>query len=164
MFESPGGYVPEKEPDRAVTADAVHQSTGTYRPRRRDSAFLFGVIALSGEIVIALIVLFFSGAWGAIKFIDEKTDNKFVFFIPALFLSLFLYSGAGEGLLFYACLFAFGPIILMLVVVGIQQGKAPWRDDQNFNRGPRSDYSSQPRRPLNLNRELAPSYVRSMTG
>ena len=119
------------------------------------------MIALSGEIVIALIVLFFSGAWGAIKFIDEKTDNKFVFFIPALFLSLFLYSGVGEGLLFYACLFAFGPIILMLIVVGIQQGKAPRRDDQNFNREPRLDYSSQRRRPLNLNRELAPSYVRS---
>ena len=27
--EPRGGYVPEKEPDRAVTADAVHQSTGT---------------------------------------------------------------------------------------------------------------------------------------
>ena len=108
------------------------------------------------EIVVAIIVMFFSGVWAAIKAIDEKTDNKAVFFVPASILALFVLSGIGDGLLFLGFLFAFGPIIVMLVYVGLHQGtgKAVNYGISRRRRGPRS------RKPLDLNRELAPSYIR----
>ena len=109
------------------------------------------------EIVIAIIFLFFSGIWSAIKAIDENTDNKLVFFVPAALLTLFIMSGIGDGFAFMACLFAFGPIVVMLVYVGFQQGKAP-RVKSNFTKS-RNYY--QPRKLRDLNRELAPSYIRA---
>jgi hypothetical protein len=104
---------------------------------------------VSAELVLFLIFLFFSGVWAAIKFVDEHTDNKWVFLVPAAAMSLFLFSGNGEGGAFYACLFAFGPIIVMLVKVGLEQGK------QSAAGRPSHRYS--PRKPLDLNRKLAPS-------
>ena len=56
---------------------------------------------MSAEIVLAIVVLFFSGVWSAIKFVDEQTDNKWVFLVPAGVLSLFLLSGIGEGFVFF---------------------------------------------------------------
>jgi len=121
-----------------------------------------GVVTLTGvDLVLIVIFFFFSGVWGAIKVVDERTDNKFVFFVPAILLSLFIFSGAGEGYLFYACLFAFGPIIVMLLFVGFQQGTVPWRDSQGSRVMARSNYPSRRRRPLNLHRKLAPGYIRS---
>ena len=77
---------------------------------------------MSAEIVLGIIVLFFSGVWSAIKFVDDYTDNRLVFFVPAAVLSLFLLTGIGEGFVFFAFLFAFGPIIAMLIIVGLDQG------------------------------------------
>ena len=107
------------------------------------------------EIVVAIIVMFFSGVWAAIKAIDEKTDNKAVFFVPASILALFVLSGIGDGLLFLGCLFAFGPIIVMLVYVGLHQGTGK---AVNYGFSRRDRWS---RKPLDLNRELAPSYIRA---
>ena len=108
------------------------------------------------EIILGIIFLFFSGIWSAIKAIDENTDNKLVFFVPAALLTLFIMSGIGDGFAFMACLFAFGPIVVMLVYVGFQQGKAP-RVKSNFTKS-RNYY--QPRKLRDLNRELSPSYIR----
>ena len=106
------------------------------------------------ELALFLVVIFFSGVWGAIKLVDDQTDNKLVFFVPAAALSLFLFSGIGEGLAFVACLFAIGPIIVMLVKVGLEQGKE----------GVQTSYASYGERavqPLRLNRKLAPGYIRA---
>lgn len=109
-------------------------------------------------IIIALIALFFSGIWAAIKVVDDQTDNKWVFFVPAAFLTYFLFSTNFDGgFFFYACLFTFGPIIVMLVKVGLEQGKVPKkRSFSSFDRTARRNPQ-----PLNLNRELAPSYIRA---
>ncbi len=107
---------------------------------------------MSAEFVVGLIVIFFSGVWSAIKFVDEHTDNKWVFFVPAGALSLFLLSGVGEGSLFLACLFALGPIVVMLVIVGFDQGSR------------KSTFSSRAKagsRKKDLHRKLAPSYERA---
>ena len=109
------------------------------------------------EIVLGIVFLFFSGIWSAIKFVDEQTDNKLAFFIPAALLSIFVLTGIGDDFVFYAFLFAFGPIIVMLVKVGLEQGKVPQKKsyssfDRTAKRNPQ---------PLNLNRELAPSYIRA---
>ena len=120
----------------------------------------YGVIAMSAgglEIVLGIVFLFFSGIWSAIKFVDEQTDNKLAFFIPAVLLSIFILIGIGEDFVFYAFLFAFGPIIVMLVKVGLEQGKVPQkRSFSSFDRT-----AQRNPQPLNLNRELAPSYIRA---
>jgi len=117
------------------------------------------VVTLSAgfEIVITLIFLFFSGIWAAIKAIDEQTDNKIVFFVPAAILALFIMSGIGDDFASIACLFAFGPIVVMLVYVGFQQGKVP-QINSNYTK---SKNYYQPRKLRDLNRELAPSYIRA---
>ena len=104
------------------------------------------------EIVLALIILFFSGIWSAIKYVDEYTDNKWVFFIPAGAMSLFLLSGIGEGFAFYACLLSFGPIIIMLIIVGLEQGG----QKSSFTIGTSGALGKK-----DLNRKLAPSYKRA---
>ena len=108
------------------------------------------------ELTLFLVLMFFSGIWAAIKFVDEHTDNKLVFFIPAALLSLFLLTGVGEGFVFYACLFAFGPIIVMLMIVGLQQGK-----EGIVSTVGQPSHRYSPRKPLDLNRTLAPSYIRA---
>ena len=112
---------------------------------------------MSAEIVLGIIVLFFSGVWSAIKFVDDHTDNRLVFFVPAAVLSLFLLTGIGEDFVFFAFLFAFGPIIVMLIIVGLDQG------GQNSISSTRAwaTSSSSPRKKKDLNRKLAPSYKRS---
>ena len=112
---------------------------------------------MSAEIVLGIIVLFFSGVWSAIKFVDDHTDNSLVFFVPAAVLSLFLLTGIGEGSVFFAFLFAFGPIIVMLIIVGLDQG------GQNSISSTRAwaTSSSSPRKKKDLNRKLAPSYKRA---
>ena len=112
---------------------------------------------MSAEIVLGIIVLFFSGVWSAIKFVDDHTDNRLVFFVPAAVLSLFLLTGIGEGFVFFAFLFAFGPIIVMLIIVGLDQG------GQNSISSTRAwaTSSSSPRKKKDLNRKLAPSYKRA---
>ena len=111
------------------------------------------------EIALGLIFLFFMGVWSAIKLVDDQTDNKLVFFVPAAVLTLFLFSGTGEGFAFLACLFAIGPIIVMLVKVGLEQGKEGIVSTVGR---PSHRYSPRkPRKPLDLNRTLAPSYIRA---
>ena len=109
------------------------------------------------EIILGIIFLFFSGIWSAIKAIDENTDNKLVFFVPAALLTLFIMSGIGDGFAFMAFLFTFGPIVAMLVYVGFQQGKVP-QTKSNFTK---SYHNPRPRKLRDLNRELAPSYIRA---
>ncbi len=112
------------------------------------------------ELALILVFMFFSGIWSAIKFVDEHTDNKLVFFIPAALLFMFLISGVGEGFVFYACLFAFGPIILMLLKVGGEQGKEGISAvPASISAVPASYH--QGRVPLDINRKLAPSYIRA---
>ena len=112
---------------------------------------------MSAEITLGLIFLFFSGVWSAIKYVDDYTDNRLVFFVPAGVLSLFILTGIGEGFVFYACLFAFGPIIVMLIIVGLDQG------GQNSFLSTRAlgTSRSSPRKKKDLNRKLAPSYKRA---
>lgn len=110
------------------------------------------------DLALFLVLMFFSGIWSAIKLVDEHTDNKLVFFIPAAVLSLFLLTGIGEGFVFYACLFAFGPIIVMLVKVGLEQGKEGFSTSGLL---PSPSSYGQGSVPLDLNRKLAPSYIRA---
>ena len=115
---------------------------------------------MSVEIALFLIFVFFSGVWGAIKLVDDETDNKLVFFVPAAVLTLFLFSGIGEGFAFLACLFAIGPIIAMLVKVGLEQGK----EGVQTSFGVQTSYASYGERavqPMRLNRKLAPGYIRA---
>lgn len=108
--------------------------------------------------ILGIIVAVFIGIWAAIKAIDEKTDNKLVFFVPAVLLTLFILWGGSEDVFaFIACLFAFGPIVVMLVVVGFQQGKVP-QMRSNFTK---SNRNTKPRKKKDLYRKLAPSYIRA---
>ena len=114
------------------------------------------------EIILAIILMFFSGIWAAIKFVDEQTDNKLVFFVPAALLSLFVLSGIGDSLAFFACLLAFGPIIVMLVYVGAHQGTGKavnYGLSQGHTR--RITQRIRSRNAPDLNRKLAPSYIRA---
>jgi len=104
-----------------------------------------------------MIALFFSGVWSAIKYVDDLTDNRWVFLVPAGVMSLFLLTGIGEGFVFFAALFAFGPIIVMLIIVGLDQG------GQNSILSIRALGTSRPspRKKKDLNRKLTPSYKRA---
>ena len=77
------------------------------------------------EIVIAIIVVIFSGIWSAIKWMDEQTDNKWVFLVPASVLGLAIFMEIGGGFLFWVFLLALGPVVVMLTKVGLEQGKVP---------------------------------------
>ena len=114
------------------------------------------------EIILAIILMFFSGIWAAIKFVDEQTDNKLVFFVPAALLSLFVLSGIGDSFVFFACLLTFGPIIVMLVYVGVHQGTGKavnYGLSQGNTR--RNSQRIRSRNAPDLNRKLAPSYIRA---
>ena len=114
------------------------------------------------EIILTIILFIFCGIWAAIKFVDEKTDNKLVFFVPAALLSLFVLSGIGDSLAFFACLLAFGPIIVMLVYVGAHQGTGKavnYGLSQGNTR--RNTQRIRSRNAPDLNRKLAPSYIRA---
>ena len=106
------------------------------------------------EIVIAIIVVIFSGIWSAIKWMDEQTDNKWVFLAPAGVLVWAIFMADG-GFLFWVFLLALGPVVVMLTKVGLEQGKVPQkRSYSSFDRT-----AQRNPQPLNLNRELAPSYI-----
>ena len=45
------------------------------------------------EIVLVIIVLIYSGIWAFIKAVDDGTDNKWVFLVPAGVLGLGIISG-----------------------------------------------------------------------
>jgi hypothetical protein len=109
-------------------------------------------VSFEFEIIFGLIALFFSGVWSAIKYVDEHTDNRWVFFVPAGVMSLFVLSGIGEGFLFYACFFAFGPVIVMLIFVGLDQGG----QNSSFSIRAKGAHGKK-----DLNRKLAPSYKRA---
>lgn len=114
------------------------------------------------EIILTIILFIFCGIWAAIKFVDEQTDNKLVFFVPAALLSLFVLSGIGDSLAFFACLLAFGPIIVMLVYVGAHQGTGKavnYGLSQGHTR--RITQRIRSRNAPDLNRKLAPSYIRA---
>ena len=109
------------------------------------------------EIVLFIIFMIFSGIWSAIKWMDEQTDNKWVFLAPAGVLGLAIYMEIGEGFLFWVFLLALGPVVVMLTKVGLEQGKVPQkRSYSSFDRT-----AQRNPQPLNLNRELAPSYIRA---
>ena len=114
------------------------------------------------EIILTIILFIFCGIWAAIKFVDEQTDNKLVFFVPAALLSLFVLSGIGDSLAFFVCLLAFGPIIVMLVYVGAHQGTGKavnYGLSQGNTR--RNTQRIRSRNAPDLNRKLAPSYIRA---
>jgi len=117
---------------------------------------------VAAEIILTIILFIFCGIWAAIKFVDEKTDNKLVFFVPAALLSLFVLSGIGDSLAFFACLLAFGPIIVMLVYVGAHQGTGKavnYGLSQGNTR--RNTQRIRSRNAPDLHRKLAPSYIRA---
>jgi len=154
----PTAVRPEEGAQWAMTAVAcrnLRMSTSSVRaPGQRPG--LKVVQPMSAEIALAMIVLFFSGVWSAIKYVDDYTDNRLVFFVPAAGLTLFLLTGIGEGFVFFACLFALGPIIVMLIIVGLDQGS------QNSILSSRASGSSKSNsRKKDLNRKLAPSYKRA---
>ena len=91
---------------------------------------------------------------------DERTDSKLVFFLPAGLLLAFLLENPSDSFSYLVLTFLSAPIITMLIIVGIQQGNPLFLKDPNqtyvkrrrpVNRSPRRD----------LNRKLAPSYVRA---
>ena len=109
------------------------------------------------EIVLFIIFMIFSGIWSAIKWVDEQTDNKWVFLVPASVLGLAIFMEIGGGFQFLVCLLALGPVVVMLTKVGLEQGKVPQkRSYSSFDRT-----AQRNPQPLNLNRELAPSYIRA---
>ena len=109
------------------------------------------------EIVLFIIFMIFSGIWSAIKWVDEQTDNKWVFLVPASVLGLAIFMEIGGGFLFWVFLLALGPVVVMLTKVGLEQGKVPRkRSYSSFDRT-----AQRNPQPLNLNRELAPSYIRA---
>lgn len=111
-------------------------------------------------------MIFFSAAWGTIKWIDERTDSKVVFFLPAGLLLALMLSSTTDSFTFLVCTFFTAPIITMLIVVGIQQGNPLFLKEQNqtYTRHqtlerPRRFRKQSPKR--DLNRKLAPSYIRA---
>ena len=111
-------------------------------------------------MIEGILLIFFSAAWGTVKWVDERTDSKLVFFIPAGFLLTYLLVNASDSLPYFVLAFLTAPIITMLIIVGIQQ------DNPLFLKDPNQTYVSRkrsanrlPRR--DLNRKLAPSYVRA---
>ena len=106
------------------------------------------------------MLIFFSVAWATVKWVDERTDSKLVFFIPAGSLLTYLLVNASDSFSYFVLTFLTAPIITMLIIVGIQQGNPLFLKDPNqtyvtrkrpVNRSPRRD----------LYRKLAPSYVRA---
>ena len=78
----------------------------------------YRVITMSAELVLFIIFAIFSGIWAVIKWIDEQTDNKWVFLVPASVLGLSIFSGIGDDrFCFILLLLAFGPIVVMLTNV-----------------------------------------------
>ena len=97
---------------------------------------------------------------------DERTDSKLVFFLPAGILMALLLVNASDSIIYllFTCLTA--PIITMLVVVGIQQGNPLFLKEPN--RTPAYPQRLTRRQPTldrslrrDLNRRLTPSYVRA---
>nr|AIE94071.1 hypothetical protein [uncultured marine group II/III euryarchaeote AD1000_43_B02] len=87
------------------------------------------------EIVLIIIVLIYSGIWAFIEAVDDETDNKWVFLVPAGVLGLGIISGIGDGCGFIILLLALGPIVVKLIQVGSEQGKVP----QKRSYSPRSN-------------------------
>ena len=111
-------------------------------------------------MIEGILLVFFSAAWGTVKWVDERTDSKLVFFIPAGLLLTYLLVNASDSLPYLVLAFLTAPIITMLIIVGIQQGNPLILKDPNQTYVPRKRSANRlPRR--DLNRKLAPSYVRA---
>jgi hypothetical protein len=111
-------------------------------------------------LIEGILLIFFSAAWGTVKWVDERTDSKLVFFIPAGLLLTYLLVNASDSLPYFVLAFLTAPIITMLIIVGIQQGNPLFLKDPNQTYVPRKRSANRlPRR--DLNRKLAPSYVRA---
>jgi len=111
-------------------------------------------------LIEGILLVFFSAAWGTVKWVDERTDSKLVFFIPAGLLLTYLLVNASDSLPYFVLAFLSAPIITMLIIVGIQQGNPLFLKDPNQTYVPRKMSANRlPRR--DLNRKLAPSYVRA---
>ena len=111
-------------------------------------------------MIEGILLVFFSAAWGTVKWVDERTDSKLVFFIPAGLLLTYLLVNASDSLPYFVLAFLTAPIITMLIIVGIQQGNPLFLKDPNQTYVPRKMSANRlPRR--DLNRKLAPSYVRA---
>ena len=111
-------------------------------------------------MIEGILLVFFSAAWGTVKWVDERTDSKLVFFIPAGLLLTYLLVNASDSLPYLVLAFLTAPIITMLIIVGIQQGNPLFLKDPNQTYVSRKRSANRlPRR--DLNRKLAPSYVRA---
>ena len=109
------------------------------------------------EIIGFIIILIYSGIWAFIKAVDDGTDNKWVFLVPAGVLGFCIILWSNDSCGFIILLLALGPIVVMLIKVGGEQGKVP----QKRSYSPRSNQNRKTRKQLDLNRELAPSYIRA---
>ena len=49
------------------------------------------------EIILVIIVLIYSGIWAFIKAVDDETDNKWVFLVPAGVLGLGIISESSDS-------------------------------------------------------------------
>ena len=114
----------------------------------------------SGWLIEGILLIFFSVAWATVKWVDERTDSKLVFFLPAGLLLAYLLEDPSDSFSYFVLTALTAPIITMLIIVGIQQG------NPLFLKDPNQKYMKR-RRPVNrfprrdLNRKLAPSYVRA---
>ena len=77
--------------------------------------------------------------------------------VPAGGRGLGISSGSSDSCGFIILLLALGPIVVMLTKVGLEQGKVPRKRSYS----PRSNQGRKTRKSLDLNRELAPSYIRA---
>ena len=111
-------------------------------------------------MIEGILLIFFSVAWATVKWVDERTDSRLAFFLPAGLLLAFLLENPSDSFSYFVLTFLTAPIITMLIIVGIQQGNPLFLKDPNqtFVK-PKRPVNRSPRR--DLNRKLAPSYVRA---
>ena len=82
-------------------------------------------------LIEGILLVFFSAAWATVKWVDERTDSKLVFFLPAGLLLAFLLENPSDSLSYLVLTFLTTPIITMLIIVGIQQGNPLFLKDPN---------------------------------
>ena len=82
-------------------------------------------------MIEGILLIFFSVAWATVKWVDERTDSKLAFFLPAGLLLAFLLEDPSDSFSYFVLAFLTAPIITMLIIVGIQQGNPLFLKDPN---------------------------------
>ena len=66
-------------------------------------------------MIEGILLIFFSVAWATVKWVDERTDSKLVFFLPAGVLLAFLLENPSGSFSYFVLAFLSAPIITMPV-------------------------------------------------